>query len=196
MEEQIIKNRYLQLDGTPIESKEWRRYINPLTFAASITGASIGCALPQVKTELAPTTLFMIAVSGIAARGMTRQTLVANFSKAGLGNFVVDTTPEIKKHSCTEAELNSILSEIKEDSKTSYTASGAIASSVGISTYLFAVHPAYQALAIQLALLPSALSSSFEGYSLAKKIQKNEWVIIGRGEMQADQVIPATPQLT
>lgn len=182
----IQSNRYLQLDGTPAESGEWRRFISPWTLTAAFTGALIACAITEGKTEkYTPSVIFVIAAAGVATRSMIRGHLMKNLKEADLQDFVIDTTPESKKHACTKQQLNQILFETK------INAALGIGVNITFAAVSFARIPLFDALAFELPYLPAPLAHSYEGYYLANKLTKNDWVVIGRGEMKMQEE-PAT----
>lgn len=177
----VVKNRYFELDGTPVESKAWRRYVSPWTLAAAFSGALVLCALPEEDTKTTPAGAFSGAVVGLAATGYMRKRQMKTYRELGLQDYVIDSQPETSRHTCTQNQLSSMLDQRKVSAAATLTGYSMVGGYCGLTK------PFYQALAITLPVLPAPLANACENYYIAHKIENEEWIIIKRGEMQEQE---------
>lgn len=177
MKDNIVKNRYLELDGTPSESGIWRKYISPWTLTSAFVGAMAACVVADDETPYTPTVIFSLSAAGLASKGWARSRLTKTLQTESQ-KYVIDTAPEIKKHYCSDAEKERILHSTK------LNANAGMIVNLGIGTYLCATQPLLHAFVLEAALAPVPVAYSYEGYYLANKIEKNEWTIIPRGETE------------
>lgn len=177
MKENIVKNRYLELDGTPSESGIWRKYISPWTLTSAFVGAMAACAVADEKTPMTPTVALGIAAASFVAKGVARSQLTKSLQKES-EKYVIDTAPEIRKHQCSEAEKARILHCTKTN------ANAGMLVNLGMGGYIFATHPLLYAFALEATFAPVPLAYAYEGYCIANKIKATEWTIIARGEIE------------
>lgn len=179
MDEHIVKDRYLELDGTPSEAGPWKKYISPWTLTSAFVGAMMASCLTKDTTEFEPLVICSIAAAGVATKSYARHRILKELSKE-TQKYVIDTAPKVQKNFCTPEEMEHILRVTKFNAKIGFGMSALT------SGYLLSSGSLFNAAAMAIPLVPAPIAYSCEGYHLAGKLEQNKWTVIPRGQMDKE----------